>query len=339
MTDDTARQDREYERILLILIGRLGDYIATTPFVAGLRRRYPRAHITLITSQKARNLASSNPDIDRLVVFNGWHDPISAFRTFAAAAGKYDLAIDLNPTYSRTSLRLIALRKARTRIAFDKKAPAGTYTRTIPHSPDSEHMLDKYERMASVLDFRPGREMHITLSGGAKRRGAELFRGLGLDEKAFIIAVHPGNFKKQENRWPEEKFVEFTKEALKESGNRVFYIAGPGEESRINETILRFLPGIKLLPTAPEEVLAAALQNADILVCNNTGTLHLAAAAGVPTFSFNRPYTEKCWQPRGEDNFFITASDLKSCRGIEVKDALEAFRGAEAKLKKKRPTG
>jgi heptosyltransferase-2 len=328
-----AEATKTPDKILLILIGRLGDYIATTPFLAGLREKYPSASITLITSAKARNLASTNRDIDRLVIFKGWHDLPGTLRVFAAAMRKYDLAIDLNPAYSRTSLRLIGLGKAAARLAFRKKAPEGAYTCLIDHDLAGEHMLDKYVNLAARLGFKPPENMRFTLSEKTLLKGERLFKALGLPPGNFVVAVHPGNFKKTENRWPENKFVEFTKEVLKREDTSVFYLAGPGEEKRIAQTILPFLPGIKLVPPAPEEVTAAVLKHASILVCNNTGTLHLAAAAGVPTFSFNRPYTAKCWKPRGPDHFFITSTDEKSCRDIGVKEALEAFSPAVETLK------
>lgn len=322
-----------YDRILLILIGRLGDYILTTPFLEGLRRKYPAARITLITSKKAANLASANRDLDRVVIFKGWHDIPGTARVFAAAMKRYDLALDLNPAYSRTSLWLMSLAKAPERVTFEKKAPAGTYHRLIPHDLEKDHFMDKYVSLAASLGFTPPESMRITLSKELLREGEKLFNGLALPPNNFAVAIHPGNFKKFENRWPEEKFVEFTKELLKKDDISVFYLVGLDEEKETEETILRYLPGVKHIPPKSAEVTAAILMRASMLVCNNTGTLHLAAAVGVPTFSFNRPYTEKCWKPRGEQHFFITSKSHKSCRDIDVGEAMKAFTLAAEKIK------
>jgi ADP-heptose:LPS heptosyltransferase len=315
-------------KILLLLIGRLGDYIITTPFLEGLRKKYPAAEITLITSKKAENLASNNSDIDRLIVFKGWHDLPGTIRVFTEAMKRCDLALDLNPAYSRTSLWIMSLSKARERMTFEKKAPAGTYTALIPHDLANDHFMDKYVSLAARLGFTPPESMRITLSRETMLKGEKLFKGLGLPLERLAVAIHPGNFKKFENRWPEEKFVEFTKALLKMEDLSVFYIEGPGEEKETEEKVLRFLPGVKHLPPMPLEIAAAVLKQASILVCNNTGTLHLAAAAGTPTFSFNRPYTERCWKPRGKDHYFLTSKTQKSCRDIEVAEALKAFRHA-----------
>ncbi|HNW42966.1 MAG TPA: glycosyltransferase family 9 protein [Elusimicrobiales bacterium] len=324
--------DKDYKRILLILIGRLGDYIVTTPFLEGLRRRYPGAEITLITSKKAMNLAASNRNVDRVLIFRGWHDLPGVIMMFATAMKNYDLAIDLNPSYSRSSLWLIRAGGARERLTFEKKAPAGTYTSVIKHDLAEEHFLDKYVNLAGLLGFVPPENMNISLGAQLLAEGEKLYKGLGFAPGSFAVAIHPGNFKKYETRWPEKKFVEFTKELMKIPGVAVFYLVGLGEEKETADGILRFLPGIKHIPPKSAELTGAILKNTGMLVCNSTGTLHLAAAVGVPTFSFNRPYTEKCWKPRGEKHFAITSAEGGNCREIPVADAVKAFRLALEKL-------
>lgn len=327
-------EQKNYRRILLILLGRLGDYIITTPFLEGLRKRYPGAEITLITSAKAANLAAGNPDLDKVVVFKGWHHPPSTLRMFAAAWRRCDLAIDLNPAYSRASLSLMRLARAPERLAFEKPAPSGAYTALIPHDLEKDHFMDKYAVLAARLGFTPPESMRVTLPPDILAEGEKLVRGLGLPPGDLVVAVHPGNFKKYENRWPEEKFVEFTRELLKKKGVSVFYLVGLGEEKETQEGILRHLPGVKHIPPKSAEVTAGILKYCSILVCNSTGTLHLAAAAGVPTFSFNRPYNEKCWKPKGRIHSAIVSKGHKTCRDIEVDDAVKAFGRAIEALKR-----
>lgn len=327
-------EEKPYKRILLILLGRLGDYIVTTPFLEGLRKKYPAAGITLITSVKAAGLACGNPDLDRVVVFKGWHHPPSTLKMLIAAWRRCDLAIDLNPAYSRASLSLMRLARAPERLAFAKKAPAGAYTAAIPHDLEKDHFMEKYVVLAERLGFTPPESMRVTLPPEVLEEGRRLVAGLGFPPGDRIIAIHPGNFKKHENRWPEEKFVAFTRELLKMEKVSPFYLVGLGEEKETRDGILRHLPGVKHIPPKSQELTAGILKRCSILVCNSTGTLHLAAAAGVPTFSFNRPYNEKCWKPKGRIHSAIVSKGHKTCRDIEVADAVKAFGRALADLKR-----
>lgn len=326
-------EEKHYKRILLVLLGRLGDYIVTTPFLEGLRKRYPAAEITLITSVKAAGLACGNPDLDRVVVFKGWHHPPSTLQMLIAAWRRCDLAIDLNPAYSRASLSLMRLSRAPERLAFEKKAPAGAYTAAIPHDLEKDHFMEKYAVLAERLGFTPPESMRVTLPPEVLEEGRRLVDALGFPPGDRIIAIHPGNFKKHENRWPEEKFVEFTRELLKMEKVSPFYLVGLGEEKETRDGILRHLPGVKHIPPKSQELTAGILKHCALLVCNSTGTLHLAAAAGVPTFSFNRPYNEKCWKPKGRIHSAIVSKGHKTCRDIEVADAVKAFSRALADLK------
>ena len=317
--------DKNFRNILLVLIARFGDYIVTTPFLDALRKKYPQARITLVTSGKAEDLARRNPNLDEVVIFNGWHHLSDTLKVLNLPRKKIDLAIDLNTAYSRTSIGIMLLSRAPVRLGLEKKAPAGVYTAMTAQNTETEHFLDKYVRLAASLGFTPRPEMKIHLSPDIMREAERIFKRLDLSADTIKIAIHAGNFKKFESRWPEEKFVEFTKGLTNNPRLEVFYLVGLGEETETSEKILKFLPGVKFIPPEPAALTAALLKQADILVCNSTGTLHLAAAAGVPTFSFNRPYTEKCWKPRGKSHFHITSASAASCRDIKVADALAAF--------------
>lgn len=325
-------KEENCKKILLILIGRLGDYIITTAFLEGLRKHYPDAKITFITSNKSANLALKNPNLDEVVVFKGWHNLLSIINTIFVASKKYDFVIDLNPAYSRASIFFVRLAKADRKITFEKKSSEGVYTDFVPQNMDSEHFMDKYVSLANYLGFTPPANMIVHISKDAILEAKKIISSFGFPENNLVIAIHAGNFKKFGHRWPEEKFVEFTKELLKKDGISIFYLVGPGEESKTYNGILKSFKDIKFFVPKTQELAGAILKQCDLLICNNTGTLHLAAAVGTTTFSFNTGYSEKFWKPRGENHYSIASKNHNSCRDIEVKDALEKVNSIIQKL-------
>ena len=88
--------------------------------------------------------------------------------------------------------------------------------------------------------------------------------------------------------------------------------------------LLRQLPGVRLLPPASAPVTAAALARMDLLLANSTGTMHLAAAAGTPTFTLFSKYTSLVWSIPEGPHRGVTSADWEDCRGIPVD---EAYRG------------
>ncbi|MCX5786585.1 MAG: hypothetical protein NTX59_12965 [Elusimicrobia bacterium] len=310
--------------IALILIGRLGDYLVTTPFLRAMRERFPKAHIALLTSTKAKEPALLNKNLSKTYIFHNWLDLAADIKMIGFFTKKYDVAIDLNPAYSRTSLGIIAALKSPEKITFKKKAFSKVCSRLIDNGSDAEHFSGKYERLAALFGAACQRQMEMDIPFGALKKADELLAGILAEDGRVNIAIHPGNFKKTGHRWPEEKFVEFTKKLLSDPRLNVFYLIGPGEEKISDANILRFLPAVKRIQPRPLAEVAAILKKIDIFVCNNTGTLHLCAAVGTPTFSFNTQYSLQHWKPKGEKHFHI-AGTWGSCQMIPVESAISEF--------------
>lgn len=312
------------QSIALILIGRLGDYLVTTPFIRAMRERFPKAYIALLTSTKAKEPALLNNNLSKVHIFHNWLNLAADIKMIGFFTKKYDIAIDLNPAYSRTSLGIIAALKSPEKITFKKKAFSKVCNRLIDNSSDTEHFSDKYERLAALFGAACRQQMEMEIPAVALKKADELLAGILAVDGRVNIAIHPGNFKKTGHRWPEEKFVEFTKKLLSDPRLNVFYLTGPGEEKITAANILRFLPAVKSLPPRPLTEVAAILKKIDFFVCNNTGTLHLCAAVGTPTFSFNTQYSLKNWKPKGEKHFYL-AGEWGSCRMIPVESAISEF--------------
>ena len=74
--------DRNFKNILLIQIGRLGDYLVTTGFINALRKKFPKARLTLVISKKGAPLARKSEDIDDIKFFSDWINPFANFKFF-----------------------------------------------------------------------------------------------------------------------------------------------------------------------------------------------------------------------------------------------------------------
>ncbi|MFH1619431.1 MAG: glycosyltransferase family 9 protein [bacterium] len=319
--------DKDFNRILLLWIGRLGDFIVATPLINAIRRRFPAAKISLLTAAKAAPLARLDPNIDEVLLLEGAQKFYLNLPHLFMAARCFDLAVDLNPSYSRASLFTILLSMAPVRVSFKKQkpVPAGAYTHLLDHDPDHEHFLDRYGRMAEFFgaDYAP--VMKVYPLKDHFEAAVSVLENLHPAPGTKIIGIHPGDFKKYDNRWPEDNFVEFTKKLLALRGVMPVYFIGPGEEKKIISGILNRLPhGIPYIMPQPAGVAAALLGRIDWLVCNNSGMLQLAAAMGTNTFSFDSRYNFKCWRPRG-NNYGIESRQWNSCRDIGIEEAFEAF--------------
>ena len=317
------------DRIAAIWIGRLGDLIIATPFLRSLRRRFPRAEIVLAVGSKGRDAAGLIPDADRLAV---WSPACAAGLIETLSFKRSDILIDLNTAPSKTSALLAFLARARVKLAFDKGRSNSVYTHVLPAPSDREHMLDRYARLARAVgaDYDPVPSLRPRPEdvGSAE----EILRGLGLAAGKFTIAVHPGNFKKFDNRWPEPRFIELTNRLLDIPAVQIVYMAGPGEEGPVAGIVSKLRRAVPVILPLPAGAAAAVLSRMDLFLGNATGTAHLAVAVGTPTFTILSGYTKAIWMPRRGPHFDAVSGSWESCRDVPVEAVWRALGDALQKL-------
>lgn len=309
--------------ILLVWIGRIGDYVVSTPFIRALRRRFPGARITMVTAPAPAQLAELDPNLDEVRVLHSAMHPLRNLSLAVKVFSGFDLAVDLNAAYSRSSGFFTRLSRAPVRVSFEKKLQSRFYTHAVAHDPLNEHFLDKYRRLAGFFGAEFEDTMRVYPGRDHFDRADSLLSALGLDPSKIWVGVHPGNFKKFDHRWPEEKFRALTLKLLERKDVEIVYLAGPGEEEPVSR-LLSGLGPVKALPSQPLPVSAAVLARLDLLIGSCSGPIHLAAAAGTSTFSFNSRYTLTCWQPRGA-HYGVASRSWGSCRDIPVEEAWKAL--------------
>lgn len=317
-------------RILLVWIGRFGDLLVSGPFIAALRAKHPQAEITLLARGYVEELAALLPGINKVLTLPNLSKPLSLI-SFVKLLSGFDLCVDLNSSYSRTSGFLCLLSRAPERVSFDKFRASWFYTRTAAAPAEDEHMLSRYGRLAKLFDAPYEAVMRVQVPEQAIDSVNRLIAGLGFDGDGPLVLVHAGNFKKYDHRWPEEKFLELCKKLLVHPAKlRLLLMAGPGEEAPVT-ALLAALPGAKFLPPLPAAQAAAAMSRCSLVVVSATGTMHLAAALDVPLLSFHSEYTYKCWRPLSPDSVSLSSGEWNSCRSISADAAWEAVSALLAK--------
>lgn len=320
----------EVRSIAALLLGRVGDLIVATSFLKALRTRFPKASIRLVVTPMCRETAAMIPSVDEVCVMPKGFSLLSG-RTLALAVKAltpHDLLVDLNPSPSRTSAALGRIWRAGVKAGFAKGRHDAHLEVKAERCAEREHMLDRYGRLGALLGAPCDGAMELRL-GPEEEARAEAALG---PRRGRRVLVHPGNFKKFDNRWPEENFIALVDALQEDPGLEVFYLAGPGEAVPVGRIAGAQKKPVRVLGPAPLHETAALMLRMDAFICNITGTTHLAAALGVPTFGLYAGYTDQVWRPRGARHGGVVAASWDSCRGIPVEAALAAARSFLAGL-------
>jgi ADP-heptose:LPS heptosyltransferase len=319
-------------RITCLYIGRVGDLIVATPFLRALRRRFPKARIRLMIGWRGVQVPPLIPFVDEFVTLARPLNLLAHLKLARSLSGREDILVDLNSSFSKTSTMLAQAVRAPMKVAFDKKKGPNPFTLLVEAPGETEHMTDRYARLAAALGapYDPQTELRLPQ---ADLEEADRLLGSRATEPGFKILIHPGNFDRFSFRWPEEKFVELTKRLFEDRNLHLYYMGGPGEHEKVQDIVSRLEVPLPILPPARLGVTGAMLKRMDLFVCNITGTTHLATALNVPTFGFYAGYTQAVWRPRGARHGGTICPEWESCRETTVDEAYTALRAHITRLR------
>lgn len=305
-------------RIAVFRALQLGDLLCAVTALRALRKAAPYARITLIGLPWASAFVDRyRMFVDDLLVFPGFPGmpeapaQLQALPRFyaEARAREFDLAIQLHGSGGLTNPLTLALGARRT---------AGFYLAGEP-CPDaagfalwnaSEHEVLRYLRLLSRLGIRPdGSRLEFPLRGDDH---AELARTLpGLSPGSYVC-IHPGA-RLPSRRWPPHRFARVA-DGLAADGWTVI-VTGADSERALTAAVIGAMraPAIDLTGRTSLGALAALLAGARLLVCNDTGVSHVAAAVGTPSVVVCSGADPGRWAPLDRQRHRVLHADVP-CR-------------------------
>jgi lipopolysaccharide heptosyltransferase II len=283
--------------VLCVRLDAMGDVLMTTPALGAVKEGDAR-RVTLLTSPSGAEAATLSPNVDDVIVYNApWmkatapnERPANDLAMIATLSGRgFDAAV-IFTVYSQNPLPsalLCYLAGIPLRLAHCRENPYHLLTEWIPER-EPEHLVRHEVRrqldlVATVGFSSKDERIAIRIPERAKERVASLLRTLELDDTRPWIVVHPGSTAPS-RRYPAEGFAEATRRLIRDHGLGVVFTGRDAERDEV-ERIRRTLPDAKAHSVAGELDLAeltALISRASLVVSNNSGPVHVAAAVGTP---------------------------------------------------------
>jgi lipopolysaccharide heptosyltransferase I len=303
-------------RIALIKPSALGDIVHSLPVLCAIRARFPDSQITWVVNLSYESLLRGHQALDATLAFDR-EATKSAVKLIRFArrlrAGRFDLVIDLQGLLRTGLMAAVTGAARRVGLSSSREGASFFYTDVIPDDWKT-HAVDRYWRIATALGAGAGPKcFDVPLEPEAVDwADRQLAR---LDRPCLILAVGARWLTK---RWPPEHFAALAGEAMGHSGGSVVFV-GSRDESLLAQRCAALLPVPSLdlsgRTTLPQ--LAAILSRADVVLANDSGPLHLAAALGRPVIA---PYT--CTDVRRHGPYGAIAGAIAttvSCRASYVR--------------------
>jgi len=308
-----------YSRILVIRNDHIGDAISTVPLVRYLRRKYPEAKITVLCDT-GQFLWESCPYVDELLIYK------TNNKLFRRKSGQLRYA--LRPfTYMWT------LRKKRFDVVFDPVGRTETHImsylcrNTVRFSNTCypyrlfgigigcrhyESVLHETQRALSLVksvdEIRDEeRALEIWLEPQIENWADRFLEISETANRGRILGIHPGAVSPL-RLWPLERFAMVASELARKHGMQSMFFEPPGRFDLTREfSSALAAQGHKPLVVRGVDLLslAALIARCDLFLCNDSGPMHLGAAARTPLIAIFGPGEYVRWQPLHSDSAIV----------------------------------
>lgn len=335
-------------RILVLKLDQIGDFVTALPALRRIKGHFPKAELVVVAPQASAALAILEPAIDRTIAFDGFDSRASLDERERDAAGaalaerlyplRIDLAIDLRrQPETRPMLRSIG---APWLAGFDcgnlfpwldvAVSWDGDAARTAKQRHAAEDLLGLANAIAAAFGeigapLRCLQPVEARQLLGSQPPFAELPAGWITRR---LAAIHPaaGSEIKQ---WPAERFASLIDLLAADEGMQCLVIGSAADDGLAKAV----LDSVKVAGAAwsvagriPLSELPVLLQGCDLLVGNNSGPQHLAAALGVPTVNIHSGIVDpREWGPLGPSA--VTVRRAVTCSPCYLAEIEQCHRG------------
>jgi heptosyltransferase II len=311
----------------------LGDCVMALPVLRAMKRARPQEGLTVLARRGPASLFRAEGSADAVVERSGLLGDARRLR----AGGFAEAWLLPNSLHSAIAPRLAGIPE---RIGYDTDGRRPLLTHALPPPRQTEHQLRDYDALLRSRgiepDFDPPR---LPVTAKALDRAASALEASGVDRDEPVALLAPGAAFGWTKRWPPGRYGALG-DLLAARGLAPAVVIGPGEEALGRSVAAAARSRLPILGADLDPLeLAALFSCARVVVSNDSGPMHLAAAVGVPVAAFFGPTDPGRTAPSGSPSrildryVFCSPCFLKQCpfghecmREITAEMAFEAVK-------------
>lgn len=286
---ETLALDSRPWRILLIKPSAIGDVVHALPVLNLLRQRFPQAHIAWLVTPACAGLLEGHPQLNEVIRFErrrfgrGWWNPAAAWGlwrfTRELKNHRFDLVLDLQGLFRSGWLAAQTLAPVRMGFKNARELAWWFYTDRVEVGTPEQHAIERYLSLAEAAGCGRQPVRFVFPTDDQDRRHVATL----VPPSPYAVLLPGTNWPTK--RWPIEHFAALV-QPLKERFGLASVVAGGPDDAALGQQI----PGaLNLAGKTSLRQLVALLERADLVVANDSGPMHIAAALGRPLVTLFGP--------------------------------------------------
>jgi len=327
---------RAANKILVMRYRFIGDTVLTVPFLRNLRKAEPHAEIVWMVAPGSSDAVTGIPYVDELLYWDpvtihadsrGTHKTLRAKLTFLRdlRSRQFDKIYVLKRSFS--SALIAWLSGARQRVGFDTEGRGFLLTKRVAYQHD-RHEVENFLSVLRADGVAVEDDYLESWSTAAELEKAEkLLASNNIRSGDRIALMHPFSAV-VERGWPLENFAALSERLQKEASCRVIVAGGPKDKESFTQVRHLFGDGIiDLVGQCTLRETIALLKRCTLFVGNDSGIMHLAAAAGAPLVALFGPQSPVKFGPWSKKAAVIyKAMNCSPCRQKFFKECAPSAR-------------
>lgn len=302
----------KWQRIIVIDLLYLGDLMFATPFFKELRKNFPEARIDLIVNSSFHSIMEGNSNLDNVYAYNKkWTLKQSIEFAKLVRNNNYDLGINIHGSW-RSSLLLKLINPSYT-IGYGKKGQGLFFSRRLTQ-PRDHHMVDVYLQVLREMGLKVDTSLpYLEIEKNIRDEIEKTLINWGINPKEKLIALNTAGTWPTK-RWTTEGFAQLGDELNRKYGKVI--LVGSQEDLPLVEQIVNLMETKPVIATGKTSLqeLAALLARCELVISNDSGPVHVAAAVGTSTITIFGPSDEVRYRPLGEKHRIVKIDiDCRPC--------------------------
>ncbi len=287
------------------------------PALRGLRVLFPQAELTMLAKSAIAELFIGYPGLNRVLVYDdkGSHAGLSGKWALAGMLRRqqFDLVVLFQNAFEAAFLTWLAGIPRRYGYATDGRTFFLTDPIAVPDRGVLRHQVGYYWNLLKPLGMA-GEPSAPTLvvSANDERMLETKLVSAGIGSSDIVIGINPGSTYGRAKRWLPERFAEVAQRLVgrlrQDEGKQVavLILGAAGEESLGKDIAARIdARSVVLSGTTTIRELMAAAKRCRLLLTNDTGPMHIAAACGVPVVAIFGPTDWRTTAPYGQERSIV----------------------------------